>query len=56
VLHRIEYHDDRVERREPGRYDIADLGVLTIGILRSVSVCLHLCACWFVEGSSFNQL
>eukprot|EP00047_Mylnosiga_fluctuans_P004079 m.232584 g.232584 ORF g.232584 m.232584 type:complete len:1689 (+) comp12383_c0_seq1:42-5108(+) len=35
VLHRIEYHDDRVERRGPGRYDIADLGELTIGILRT---------------------
>ncbi len=36
VLHKIEYHDDRVERRGPGRYDIADLGELTIGILRNV--------------------
>ena len=36
VLVRMRYHDDRVERVGPGRYDIADLGVLNIGILRSV--------------------
>ena len=32
----MRYHDDHVERVGPGRYDIADLGVLNIGILRSV--------------------